>query len=99
MSKLAKLGKMPFYVATICSSKGGVGKTTLTANLGALLADIGLRTLLIDADKQPSLSSHYRLVKRAPDGFTSLLKEHNVESTISQTSVVCYIVINDDPND
>jgi len=35
---------------TITSTKGGVGKTTLTANLGALLADMGLRVLLIDAD-------------------------------------------------
>ena len=41
---------------TVTSTKGGVGKTTLTANLGALLADMGLLVLLIDADVQPSLS-------------------------------------------
>ena len=41
---------------TITSTKGGVGKTTLTANLGALLADMGQRVLLIDADAQASLS-------------------------------------------
>ncbi len=41
---------------TVISTKSGVGKTTLTANLGALLADIGLRVLMIDADVQPSLS-------------------------------------------
>ncbi len=40
----------------VISTKGGVGKTTRTANLGALLADLGLRVLLIDADVQPSLS-------------------------------------------
>ena len=40
----------------VISTKGGVGKTTLTANLGGLLADIGFRTLLIDTDVQPSLS-------------------------------------------
>ena len=37
---------------TVTSTKGGVGKTTLTANLGALLADMGLRILLVDADVQ-----------------------------------------------
>jgi len=51
---------------TITSTKGGVGKTTLTANLGALLADMGLRVLLIDADVQPSLSKYFPSVKRTP---------------------------------
>ena len=46
---------------TVTSTKGGVGKTTLTANLGALLADMGLRVLLIDADVQPSLSKEFNL--------------------------------------
>jgi len=91
--------KLPFYIATICSSKGGVGKTTLTANLGGLLADMGLRVLMIDADKQPSLSSYYPIDKRSPDGFTSLVREHNIESTISTTSVGCDIVLNDDSDD
>jgi len=34
----------------ICSGKGGVGKTTLTANLGIALARLGLRTVVLDAD-------------------------------------------------
>ena len=38
---------------TITSTKGGIGKTTLTANLVALLADMSLRVLLVDADPQP----------------------------------------------
>jgi len=41
---------------TIVSTKGGVGKTTLTANLGGLLADSGYRVLLIDADPRLSKS-------------------------------------------
>ena len=42
---------------TLCSTKGGIGKTTLTANLAGLLADAGQRVLLVDADIQPILSS------------------------------------------
>ncbi len=34
----------------ICSGKGGVGKTTLTANLGIALATQGARTAVLDAD-------------------------------------------------
>ncbi|MBE9154635.1 septum site-determining protein MinD [Cyanobium sp. LEGE 06113] len=34
----------------ICSGKGGVGKTTLTANLGIALAKLGARTAVLDAD-------------------------------------------------
>ena len=96
---MTNLKTLPFYIATICSSKGGVGKTTLTANLGALLSDMGLRILIIDADKQPSLSSYYPITERSIDGFTSLIKEHNIETSISKTSVGCDLVINDDLDD
>ena len=34
----------------ICSGKGGVGKTTLTANLGIALARQGASTVVLDAD-------------------------------------------------
>lgn len=37
-------------VVTITSGKGGVGKTTTTANLGVALARIGKRVVVIDAD-------------------------------------------------
>ena len=37
-------------VVTITSGKGGVGKTTATANLGAALASQGLKVVCIDAD-------------------------------------------------
>ncbi len=37
-------------VITVTSGKGGVGKTTATANIGAALASIGHKVVCIDAD-------------------------------------------------
>lgn len=37
-------------IIVICSGKGGVGKTTLTANLGVALARLGRRVTVLDAD-------------------------------------------------
>ena len=37
-------------IITVTSGKGGVGKTTSTANLGTALAKDGMRTLVIDTD-------------------------------------------------
>lgn len=51
------------------NSKGGVGKTTFLANLGGLLADMGARTLLVEADPQPSLTKYFGLAYEAPEGF------------------------------
>lgn len=62
------------HIISVTSTKGGVGKTTLAANLGALLADLGLNVLLVDADVQPSLSRYFDLAERAPQGLTALVK-------------------------
>ena len=43
-------------VITIANHKGGVGKTTSTASIGAALAILGKRVLLIDLDAQQNLS-------------------------------------------
>src|SRR5687768_18545075 len=44
------------YVVSVVNQKGGVAKTTTTANLGASLARRGLRTLLVDFDAQANLT-------------------------------------------
>src|SRR4030065_2035229 len=41
---------MPGKVVTITSGKGGVGKTTATANIGVALAAAGARVVCLDAD-------------------------------------------------
>jgi chromosome partitioning related protein ParA len=60
-------------VVSVVSTKGGVGKTTVAANLGGLLADAGLRVLLLDLDSQPTLSSYYALSQKSVAGAYELI--------------------------
>ncbi len=39
------------YIMTVCSGKGGIGKSVLSANIAAELASDGYNTLIIDADR------------------------------------------------
>ena len=44
---------------TICNAKGGVGKTTSTASIGACMAMMGRKVLLIDLDGQANLTLYF----------------------------------------
>ncbi|TDR27705.1 ParA family protein [Hydromonas duriensis] len=83
-----------YFVLSILSSKGGVGKTTNTANIGAVLADLGFRVLLIDADIQSSLSKYYELTYVAQGGLVEMIHdgvlrpEHISQTTIPNLSIV-----------
>lgn len=76
-------------VISVISTKGGVGKTTVIANLGGFIADAGLRVLLLDLDMQPTLSSYFEIASRAKCGVYELLvfNERDLSRLTSRTAI------------
>ncbi len=71
------------------NQKGGVGKSTTTVNLGASLALLGHRVLLVDSDPQGNTTSGLGVDKRGlrNDVYSILLGDVSVDDAIVSTGV------------
>lgn len=76
-------------VMAIANQKGGVGKTTTTVNLGASLAELGLRTLLIDLDPQGNASTGLGIENRGLEHsmYHVMLHDEPLENVVEPTDV------------
>ena len=67
------------FVIVLANHKGGVTKTTSTANLGVLLAEAGRRVLIVDCDPQANLSEAF--------GWTEDLPGERLEDLLGRPDV------------
>jgi chromosome partitioning protein len=76
-------------VIAIANQKGGVGKTTTTVNLGAALAELGFRVLVLDLDPQGNATTGLGLNPRDVEGsvYDVLLNDVALEDIIEPTSL------------
>lgn len=73
-------------IIAIANQKGGVGKTTTSVNLSALLAKKGKKVVLIDADPQGNATSGLGLDKDVEKSlYDVLINEEPVAGTLQDT--------------
>ncbi len=76
-------------VIAVANQKGGVGKTTTTVNLGAALAELGYRILVVDLDPQGNATTGLGIDARNFDHsmYDVIMHDTPMEDCIEPTSV------------
>jgi chromosome partitioning protein len=76
-------------VIAVANQKGGVGKTTTTVNLGACLAELGFRTLVVDLDPQGNASTGLGIENRGLETsmYHVIMHEVPLDQCIEPTAV------------
>ncbi len=76
-------------VISIANQKGGVGKTTTAVNLGAALAELGYRVLVIDLDPQGNATTGMGISHRNVEGsiYDVIMNDAPIEDCVEPTSV------------